>query len=89
MSSKASFLDGDDIPAYNLDNSQKYKFSGRRVKHGLYRSCDGHLISSDANGAANIGRKCSLDGFNLERVVAVLAQPKRRENLLRNPPIHR
>lgn len=75
--SKASFLDKDDIPTYNLDNSQKYKFSGRRVKRGLYRSRDGHLISSDANGAANIGRKCSLDGFNLERVVAVLAQPLR------------
>jgi IS605 OrfB family transposase len=75
--SKASFLDDDDLPTYNPDNPQEYKFSGKRVKRGLYRSRDGHLISSDANGAANIGRKCSLDGFNLERVVAVLAQPLR------------
>ena len=75
--SKASFLDGDDIPTYNPDNPQEYKFSGKRVKRGLYRSRDGHLLSADANGAANIGKKCSLDGFNLERVVAVLAQPLR------------
>lgn len=75
--SKASFLDRDDIPTYNPDNPQEHKFSGKRVKRGLYRSRDGHLISADANGAANIGKKCSLDGFNLERVVAVLAQPLR------------
>lgn len=75
--SKASFLDGDLVPTYNPDNPQEYKFSGKRVKRGLYRSQDGHLISSDCNGAANIGRKCSLDRFNLERVVAVLAQPLR------------
>lgn len=75
--SKASFLDGDDIPTYNPDNPQEYNFSGKRIKRGLYRSRDGHLISADTNGAANIGRKRSLNGFNLERVVAVLAQPLR------------
>lgn len=75
--SKASFLDGDDIPTYNPDNPQKYKFSGKRVKRGLYRSRDGHLISSDCNGAANIGRKSSHDGFNSEWVAAALAQPLR------------
>lgn len=75
--SKASFVDEDDIPTYNPDNPLVYKFSGKRIKRGLYRSRDGHLISADANGAANIGRKCSLNGFNLERVVAVLAQPLR------------
>lgn len=75
--SKASFSDGDDIPTYNPDNPQEYRFSGKRVKRGLYRSRDGHLISSDCNGAANIGRKSSLNGFNSERVAAVLAQPLR------------
>jgi len=75
--SKASFLDGDEIPTYNPDNPQEYKFSGKRVKRGLYRSRGGHLISADANGAANIGRKSSLNGFNSESVVAVLAQPLR------------
>jgi len=32
-------------------------FSGKRIKRGLYRSSDGHLINADINGAANIGRK--------------------------------
>lgn len=75
--SKASFLDGDDIPTYNPNNPTEYKFSGRRVKRGLYRSHNGHLISSDCNGAANIGKKSSHNGFNSEWVVAVLAQPLR------------
>ncbi|MEB3311915.1 MAG: transposase [Snowella sp.] len=76
-SSKASFLDGDDIPIYNPDNPQEYQFSGKRVKRGLYRTRQGHLINADINGSANIGRKSSHNGFNSEWVVAVLAQPLR------------
>lgn len=75
--SKASFLDGDDIPTYKPDSSEKYTFSGKRVKRGLYRSRVGHLVNADCNGAANIGKKSSHDGFNSEWVVAVLAQPLR------------
>jgi len=75
--SKASFLDSDAIPTYNPDNPQDYQFSGKRVKRGLYRTGQGHLINSDLNGAANIGRKSSHNGFNSEWVVAVLAQPLR------------
>jgi IS605 OrfB family transposase len=61
--SKASFLDSDDIPTYNPDQSQKYQFSGKRVKRGLYCSKQGHLINADCNGAANIGKKSSHNGF--------------------------
>jgi transposase len=61
--SQASFLDGDDIPTYNPDPSQKYQFSGKRVKRGLYCSKQGHLINADCNGAANIGKKSSHNGF--------------------------
>jgi len=61
--SQASFLDGDDIPVYNPDPSQKYQFSGKRVKRGLYCSQQGHLINADCNGAANIGKKSSHNGF--------------------------
>ena len=56
--SKASALDMDVIP--NFDPKQdkaKPVFSGKRIKRGLYRSSDGHLINADINGAANIGRK--------------------------------
>ena len=53
--SKASFLDNDDIPVYGeVDNP---KFSGRRIKRGLYRSGDGRLINADVNGSYNILRK--------------------------------
>lgn len=58
--SKASFLDGDEIPVYNADNPQKHEFSGKRVKRGLYRSAKGIEINADVNGAANILRKSKV-----------------------------
>ena len=64
--SKASFLDGDELPTYNADNPQSYEFSGKRVKRGLYRSAKGIEINADVNGAANILRKSkvvSLEGL--------------------------
>lgn len=53
--SKASFLDNDDIPVYG--GTENPSFSGRRIKRGLYRSGDGRLINADVNGAYNIQRK--------------------------------
>ena len=53
--SKASFLDGDDIPVYG--ETENPKFSGRRVMRGLYQSGNGQLINADVNGAYNILRK--------------------------------
>jgi IS605 OrfB family transposase len=61
--SKASVLDGDDLPTYNPDNPQTYNFSGSRIKRGLYRSEGGNLINADCNGACNIGRKSKHNGF--------------------------
>lgn len=63
--SKASFLDLDVIPVY--DGRTKHKFSGVRVKRGLYRSGNGTLINADINGAANILRKCKQN-LNYERL---------------------
>ena len=59
--SKASFLDNDEIPVYKAGDHQKYNFSGKRTKRGLYRSSDGTLINADLNGAANILRKAGYD----------------------------
>lgn len=64
--SKASFLDRDEMPVYNADNPQEYEFSGKRIKRGLYRSAKGIEINADVNGAANILRKSkvvSLEGL--------------------------
>ena len=53
--SKASFLDGDNIPVYG--ETENPKFSGSRIKRGLYRSGNGQLINADVNGSYNILRK--------------------------------
>ncbi len=72
----ASALDGDDLPIYNQGKPATYQFSGKRVKRGLYRTKEGHLINSDCNGAVNIGRKSKQNGFTgLSR--GCLAQPLR------------
>lgn len=55
--SKASFLDRDELPVYNADNPQTYTFSGKRIKRGLYRAADGTALNADLNGALNILRK--------------------------------
>ncbi|MBE9217042.1 transposase [Plectonema cf. radiosum LEGE 06105] len=79
--SRASAIDGDKIPIYNADNPKKYHFSGLRIKRGLYRTKEGHLVNSDLNGSLNIGRKSKHDGFaGVSR--AALTQP-RRINLLK------
>lgn len=49
--SKASFLDYDEIPNYK--DEEKPKFSGKRIKRGLYRSAT-RIINADVNGAYNI-----------------------------------
>lgn len=75
--SKASFLDLDEIPVYNADNPYTGSFSGRRIKRGLYRTSDNRLVNADINGAANILRK-SKQNFNFERLSrGVLTTPSR------------
>jgi putative transposase len=74
--SKASSLDQDSIPIYNADNPSKKNFSGRRIKRGLYKTKNGHLINADCNGSLNIGFKSKHEGFG--RVSRVcLTQPVR------------
>ncbi len=76
--SKASFYDQDEIPVYNADNPSKHKFSGRRIKRGLYRTKKGkHLVSADINGSANILAKC-MHRLDFQRVSSgFLANPLR------------
>ncbi len=76
-SSKASFFDRDEIPVYNADNPSKHRFSGKRIKRGLYQTRDKHLVSADINGSANILVK-SKHRLNFERVCSgFLANPLR------------
>ena len=55
--SKASFLDLDVMPMYQKDVKNATKFSGKRIKRGLYKSSNGVLIHADVNAAYNILRK--------------------------------
>ncbi|MGF1489004.1 MAG: RNA-guided endonuclease TnpB family protein, partial [Prochloraceae cyanobacterium] len=88
--SKASALDGDEIPKYNPNNTQKYLFSGKRVKRGLYKTKTGQLINADANGALNILRKHlglskAKDLKMIRRISGCLTQPKRFDLLNLRP----
>ena len=75
--SKASFFDRDDLPLYNADNPQKYTFSGKRIKRGLYRTKKGNLINADVNGALNILRKSNVVDLNVLCDRGGLDTPKR------------
>ena len=59
--SKASFLDNDEIPVYD---GKKHTFSGKRIHRGLYQSHNGILINADVNGASNILKKAVPTAFN-------------------------
>lgn len=72
--SKASFLDEDDIPTYKSGNEMKLVFSGKRIKRGWYRSKNGRFINADVNGAANILRKVVPKAF-VNGIEAVCSQP--------------
>lgn len=58
--SKASYLDNDDIPIYKENNITEYLFSGKRIKRGLYKSKENKLINANLNGALNILKKAGI-----------------------------
>ena len=67
--SKASFLDEDEIPVYK-DVQVKPQFSGKRISRGLYKSKDGKVLNADVNGSYNILVKGLLSlGKTLNREV--------------------
>jgi len=71
--SKASFLDNDDIPVYG--ETENPRFSGRRIKRGLYRTSTGRLINADVNGSYNILRKGLVTNHQSLQMDNPLIQP--------------
>lgn len=71
--SKASFLDGDNIPVYG--EVENPKFSGRRIERGLYETGSGRLINADVNGSYNILRKGLANNQQSFNVDNPLIQP--------------
>lgn len=51
--SKASFVDDDDIPVYGKIEHEP-QFSGKRIHRGLYETKDGFRLNADINGSYNI-----------------------------------
>lgn len=72
--SKASFLDGDSIPEYCL-NAPKPKFSGTRIKRGMYQAKSGKKLNADVNGSFNIMRKVAPRMRRAEGVEGVVVRP--------------
>ncbi len=58
--SKASFLDRDEMPVWSKDDKNTYRFSGKRMTRGMYRCKNGKQIHADINGSLNILRKSGL-----------------------------
>ncbi|WP_375337686.1 RNA-guided endonuclease InsQ/TnpB family protein [Bacillus sp. 3103sda1] len=59
--SKASFLDNDDIPTYGEEDIPV--FSGKRITRGLYRTKENKLLNADVNGSYNILKKAVPKAF--------------------------
>ena len=73
--SRASFEHMDKLPVYGV-NDQDAKFTGTRVKRGLYKSYGtNHYVNADINGASNIMRKAFPNV--LEWPLSMLKSPKR------------
>ena len=68
--SKASFLDLDDIPVYKEGDTSEYVFSGKRTSRGMYKSSTGFTFNADLNGAGNILRKYKNENivFNMSNL---------------------
>lgn len=59
--SKASFLDNDNIPTFDEDENKKYTFSGKRITRNLYQTKNNQIIDADLNGALNIMKKANIE----------------------------
>jgi IS605 OrfB family transposase len=58
--SKASFLERDEIPVWSKDDKTTYSFEGKRITRGMYLCGNGKQIHADINGSLNILRKSGI-----------------------------
>jgi putative transposase len=74
--SRASFLDRDEIPVYDPNRTEEPRFSGRR--DGRWYGASGkQIIHADVNGSYNIGRKVVPTAFDGPGIVAPAVRPRR------------
>jgi len=77
--SKASFLDRDELPVFGGEKPTNWKPSGKRVTRGCYQDSQGRIVNADAQAAANILRKVEIQlNISLAKVSrAVLTLPSK------------
>lgn len=74
--SKASFLDQDNLPVYEEKTTKKTGFTGKRICRGLYRTKSGKIINADVNASYNILRKAFPEAFSYG-IESCVVQPRR------------
>jgi putative transposase len=74
--SVSSFLNLDPIPVYGQNGAFDVKFSGKRIKRGLYKTSSGQLINADVNGSYNIMRK-AIPNALCDGIESCVVQPRR------------
>lgn len=75
--SQSSFFDNDELPKWNPADPTEHRFSGKRMKRGLYRTSTGYELNADINGALNILRKSNLLDCTILQARGRLARPLR------------
>ena len=75
--SKASFIDNDIIPVFDENDTGHHKFSGKRIKRGLYKTANGTLINADVNGSLNIMKKFNNDLIKDIKIIDILKYPRK------------
>jgi IS605 OrfB family transposase len=70
--SKASFLDGDELPTFG-EKPKRWQPSGARITRGCYQDSKGRIINADAQAAANILRKVEIQ-LGLTKVLAKVSR---------------
>jgi putative transposase len=75
--SKASFLDLDEIPTYDPQHIEPPRFSGKRINRGYYQASDKCLIHADVNGSYNIARKVFPTAFGPGIAASYAVRPRR------------
>ena len=66
--SKCSFIDNEDVCKHEI-------YVGLRIKRGLFKSKNSHLINADLNGALNILKKEIPNAFNKRYGIEVCNTP--------------
>lgn len=81
--SKSNCLNYDYIPTYKKENNKEYKFTGNRIKRGIFKTNNDILINADVNGAINILRKEFVDIKIETNNIEYLTNPKIIKELIK------